>query len=59
MQHSIFFDKNVNPLELRGQLDYSGSNKSDWIRLHGSFSEKTMQNIRSETLSTLSVHIKI
>ena len=49
----------MNPLELRGQLDYSGSNKSDWIRLHGSFSEKTMQNIRSETLSTLSVHIKI
>ena len=30
-QISIFFDKNLNPLELRGQWDHSRTNKSDWI----------------------------
>ena len=30
-QISIFFDKNLNPLELSGQWDHSRTNKSEWI----------------------------
>ena len=47
---TYFFTQNMNPLELRGQWDYSETNKSDFIRFSFSKETKTIQNISFKTI---------
>ena len=58
MHNSIYFDITCEHVGVRGQLDHSGTKKTNWIRLYASILEetKTMHKISSKTVYEKCLH---